>query len=163
MSIDFPSREELKSRGYEKASLDQYDVWRNAHSEAQKLSARLIEVFGDPPRPRITLHVARGFDDEWNLSDERVAELATLDPEQHWMEVSDEAIEHFQEYFNFTDAEGRRFYFPAFLRHYLKRFPLCEYGAINFACDDCLTLDLLSGNQLAFVVEFKALCKAWEE
>jgi hypothetical protein len=119
----FPSREELRSRGYSPESLDRYDLWRAGHAEAQILATRLREVFGDPSKPAITLNVARGYDDEWTLSDERVAELAAPDPEEHWWEVSAEAVQSFQEYFTFSDAEGWRFYLPAFLRHYLEGFP----------------------------------------
>src|SRR5688572_28521223 len=103
MSPPFPSREELKSRGYSPETLDQYDVWRTAHAEGQKLASRLPQVFGSPERPRITLHVARGYDDEWQLADARIAELAVLDPERHWSDVRAEATHTFQEYFTLFD------------------------------------------------------------
>ena len=69
-------------------------------------------AFADVPRPRNTHSVARGFDDEWELSSERIDELAARDSEQSWRDVSDNAIEEFGEYFNFSDAEGG-VYLPA--------------------------------------------------
>ena len=162
MEPPFPSREELKSRGYSRETLDLYDSWREAHGEALKLAARLPGVFGDPPRPRITLSVARGYDDEWTLSNERVAELRAFDPEQHWMEVSAEAVQSAQEYFNYADAEGWRFYLPAFLQHYLAGFPLYQWGAVHTACVRRDHFDLISAEQVAFVDEFLTLCQKWE-
>ena len=157
----FPSREELLQRGYREESLELYDLWRVANSEALALAARLPEVFGDPPRPRITLHVARGLDDEWFFSEEREMELAAMDPEQHWTEVSAESAQEFQEYFSFSDAEGWRFYLPAFLHHYLAEFPLCSYDRVYWACVCREHFDLFTPEQVAFVNEFLALCRTW--
>lgn len=97
------------------------------------------------------------------LSEERFAELARLDPEQHWTEVSAEATREFQEYFAFSDAEGWRFYLPAFLRHYLAEFPLCGYDAVVYACQRRTHFDLLTQAQVAFVDQFLALCRTWED
>jgi hypothetical protein len=157
----FPSRDELRKRGYSPESLDLYDLWRHAHAEAEQLAARLPEVFGDPPRPTITLHVARGYDDEWFLSPARGAELAALDPEQHWMEVTAESTRCFQEYFTFSDAEGWRFYLPAFLHHFLAEFPLCSWHAVLDACRTRTHFDLITQEQVAFIDEFLALCRTW--
>ena len=163
MRVPFPTREELRARGTRKEAIAElYDLWLVAHSEAMNLAARLPEVFGDPPRPRVTLHVARGYDDEWVLSDERVAELAALDPEQHWTEVPAEATRQFQEYFTFSDAEGWRFYLPAFLRHYLADFPLCGWDAVHTACQTRKHFDLITEPQVAFIDEFLALCQTWD-
>jgi hypothetical protein len=164
MHRPFPSREELRQRGTRKEAIaDLYDVWLAAHTEAMKLAERLPSVFGDPPRPKITLHVARGYDDEWNLSEERIEELATLDPEQHWMEVSCESTQQFQEYFTFSDAEGWRFYLPAFLRHYLAEFPLSGWDAVYSACVERTHFDLITPDQAVFIGEFLNLCRSWEE
>lgn len=162
MPVKFPSRDELRSRGCSPESLELYDLWAAANAEAQNLAARIPLVFGDPPRPRITLHVARGYDDEWTLSESRVAELAALDPELHWTEVTDDAIQCFQEYFCFTDGEGCRFYLPAYLRHYLAGFPLSGWDAVRFACENRLYFDLLTNAQIEFVNEFLELCRVWE-
>lgn len=163
MRVAFPSREELCRRGKcRQAVADLYDLWLVAHEEAMDLAVRLPEIFGDPPRPRITLHVARGYDDEWFLSEQRVAELAALDPEQHWTEVSPAATREIQEYFTFSDAEGWRFYLPAFLRHYLADFPLCGWDAVNLACVQRTHFDLLTPPQVEFVDDFLKLCRTWE-
>lgn len=160
----FPSREELRQRGTRKEAIAElYDVWLAAHAEAMKLAERLPAVFGDPPRPKITLHVARGYDDEWNLSEERIQELAALDPEQHWTDVSAESTRQFQEYFTFSDAEGWRFYLPAFLRHYLAEFPLSGWDAVYSACVERKHFDLITPEQAAFIDEFLNLCHSWEE
>ena len=161
MSFPYPSRDELRSRGYSRETLDRIDRWREAHHEAQMLAARIPEVFGDPPRPRITLSVALGYDDEWNLTEERVAELAAQDPEQHWTEVSVESIRGYQGYFIFSDAEGWRFYLPAFLQDYLAGFPDYGWDGVYNACVTREHVDLLTPNQLAFIDEFVALCHRW--
>lgn len=160
----FPSREELlQHKSWRKGAVEElYDLWRHAHAEAMTLAARLPEVFGDPPRPRITLHVARGLDDEWRLSAERWAELAALDPEQHWMEVSEEATRNFQEYFTFADEEGWRFYLPAFLRDYLGGFPIYGWDAVCIACAQEDRLESFTPAQLDFCRAFRALCLVWE-
>lgn len=164
MIPSFPTRKELIQRGTRKEAIaDLYVIWCAAHAEAMNLGGRLPAVFGDPPRPRITLHVARGLDDEWNLSEERIAELSALDPEQHWTEVSAESTRRFQEYFTFSDAEGWRFYLPAFLRHYLAEFPLSGWDAVYWACVERKHFDLFTPEQVAFVDEFVSLCRSWEE
>jgi len=163
MRVPFPSREQLCQQGTRKEVIeDLYDIWLIAHDEAMNLAVRLPEVFGDPPRPRITLHVARGYDDEWVLSEQRVAELAACDPEQHWSEVSAEATRQFQEYFTFSDPEGWRFYLPAFLRHYLADFPLSGWDAVHSACVERTHFDLITPAQVAFIDDFLALCQIWE-
>jgi hypothetical protein len=159
MTPPFPSREELRSRGFSRETLDQYDQWREAHRQAQVLAARLPEVFGDPPRPRITIGVAVGYDNEWNLSEERVAELSAHDPEQHWWEVSAERT--WQGYFIFSDAEGWRFYLPAYMKAYLNDFPNCGSDAVYNACVSRTHIDLLTAEQVAFIDEFVAICDQW--
>ncbi|WP_395739376.1 DUF6714 family protein [Prosthecobacter sp.] len=164
MTASFPSREELRQRGVRKEAIAElYEVWLAAHAEGMKLAERLSDIFGDPPRPKITLHVARGYDDEYNLSAERVEELGALDPEQHWNEVSHESTCQFQEYFTFSDAEGWRFYLPAFLRHYLAEFPLSGRDAVYLACIRREHFHLFTPEQVAFVDEFLDLCRLWEE
>ncbi len=163
MRVPFPTREELRESGTRmEAIAEHYDRWLVAHSEAMDLAVRLPDVFGDPPRPRVTLHVARGYDDEWILTEKRCRELAALDPELHWTEVSAEATRRFQEYFTFSDAEGWRFYLPAFLRHFLADFPLCHWDAVHTACRRRTHFDLITQPQMAFIDEFLALCQTWD-
>lgn len=164
MRVPFPSKEELISSGRLRAEAveELYDLWVVAHEEAMGLAVRLPEVFGNPPRPRITLHVARGYDDEWTLSEDRVLELAALDPERHWTDITMESTRRFHEYFSFSDAEGWRFYLPAFLRHFLADFPLSRWDAVHHACLRRDHFDLISPNQAAFIDEFLVLCQTWD-
>lgn len=164
LRVPFPTREDLLSRGSPtREAIDgMYDMWVFAHGEAMDLASRLLEVFGSPPRPQITLHVARGYDDEWILSEDRVAELAALDPEQHWMDVTMEATRDFQEYFSFSNAEGWRFYLPAFLRHFLADFPMSSWDAVILACQQRTYFDLITPGQVAFIDEILALCHTWD-
>jgi hypothetical protein len=126
------------------------------------MAARLPEVFGNPPRPAITRSVARGLDDEWILTEERYAALSAQDSEQHWMDVPAEDVKNCQEYFTFSDVEGCRYYYPAYLRHYLEGFPLYHYTAVVWAHACRTHVDLLSQEQLAFLDEFMKLCATWE-
>ena len=170
LTKEFPTRDELLSSKQYRAEAvhDLYELWEAGHSEAQELAKELLVVFGDPPRPEITQHVARGLDDEWTLSLERKEELSAMDTEEHWYEVSDAKCINFQEYFTFSDPEGWRFYLPAYLRHYLSEFPLCGYTA---AYDACLNkrsyklknLNQLNEYQLRFIDRFLDLCDAWED
>ena len=163
MRVPFASREQLRQGGTQKDWIDEfYDIWVAAHNEAMDLAVQIPEVFGYPPRPRITLHVARGFDDEWTLSEQRVAELAAFDAEQHWTDVSAESTRQFQEYFTFSDAEGWRFYLPAFIRHYLADFPINHWDAVYWACVQKSHFELITSPQITFIDEFLALCHTWE-
>jgi hypothetical protein len=128
----------------------------------ETLLSRIGTEFLDIPAPRITLHVARAFDDEWIVSQEREDELKAEDPEASWLEVSDEKIECFQEYFTFSDSEGWRFYLPAFMCHFLRNFPNGGFVAVCSAVrqpDD--RLELLTEGQRQCVDEFSALCDSY--
>ncbi|HTQ31256.1 MAG TPA: DUF6714 family protein [Opitutaceae bacterium] len=124
----------------------------------QKLLADLDDAFREVPRPKITKSVARGLDDEWILSDERAQELASLDPEKDWHEVTESDVNTFQEYFNFSDVEGWRFYLPAFIRYYLLNLesPSSDAGdAVYLACTSPNPkFDLLSPAQMKCIKEF---------
>ncbi|MCP5551531.1 MAG: hypothetical protein H7A53_11635 [Akkermansiaceae bacterium] len=164
MTTPFPSRDELRRSGIRKDAIDGlYEIWCHAHAEAMVLAEELFDVFGDPPRPLVTLHVARGYDDEWFLSKERGEELAAMDKESHWYEVTNEQCANFQEYFTFSDPEGWRFYMPAFLRHYLSEFPLCHRPAVHDACVTRRFFDLFSDRQIAYIDRFLKLCRTWED
>jgi hypothetical protein len=163
MRVPFPSKADLLASQLRPQAVEElYELWRVAHDEAMSLAVRLPEVFGDPPRPAITLHVARALDDEWIVSRERGLELTAKDPERHWYEVPAEATREFQEYFTFSDAEGWRFYLPAYLRHYLADFPLSRYVAVHAACAGRDHFDLLTAGQIAWIDEFLALCRTWD-
>lgn len=128
------------------------------HARAQQLLLRIERAFAGVPRPCITRSVARGYDDEWFLSDERVEELQALDPEQRWQDVTQDDVKHFQEYFTFSDDEGWRFYLPAHLSHYLRGLPHHGWDAVVIALTSPEPrLALLTPEQRACVDEFLAL------
>ncbi|MEO5916356.1 MAG: DUF6714 family protein [Luteolibacter sp.] len=149
---------EGKVRGYDPATVCQLQAAEIARSEARALIPEIESAFDGVPRPRITLSVARGYDDEWNLSEERVAELNALDPEQTWQEVPDQAIEGSQEYFTFSDPCGWLFYLPAFMCHCLRKFPDRGWEAVRLACERRTHFDLLGVDQLRCVDRFLHLC-----
>ena len=148
------SSREAKARGYDPATIERLRRDEGANAEALALIPDIEAAFDGVARPRITLSLAKGFDDEWELSDERLAELSARDPEQTWQEVPDESIEERQEYFTFSDAEGWRFYLPAYLVHYLRRFPDCGWGAVVDACINKNHVDFLNEAQLRCVDQF---------
>ncbi len=124
----------------------------------ENLLKRIEDSFAGVPRPAITKSVARGLDDEWVLSDERAAELAQLDPEMEWTDLTADDVRNFQEYFTFSDAEGWRFYLPAYMKFYLLGFPDYAWDAVYDACSSRdPKLDLLTASQRACVQEFKKI------
>jgi hypothetical protein len=163
MTHDYISPEEMRARGYDPATIAQGRIDEEARTEARTLTNDIENAFKGIPRPRITRHVARGYDDEWSLTEERVKELTALDPEQDWTEVDDDAIEQFQEYFTFSDPEGWQFYLPAHMRHYLRSFPQSSHDAVYWACTSGPdNLKLLTEEQLACVERFVSLCHKYQ-
>jgi hypothetical protein len=121
----------------------------------QLLLGHIEVAFHGVPRPRVTKSAARGFDDEWNLSDERIAELAALDPEQDWHEVTERNFATLNEYFNFSDAEGWRVYLPASMHHYPSNLESLSDDAVYWACTSKEPkFEMLSPAQLACVRDF---------
>ena len=153
------SSSEAKARGYDPAAIERIRVAESANAEAAVLIPEIEAAFDGVPRPRITLSVAKGFDDEWNLSEGRIEELAATDPETTWQDVPDESIEGRQEYFTFSDPEGWRFYLPAYMTHCLRSFPDCGWGAVLTACFNRMHVDLLTEAQLRCVDQFVELCR----
>ncbi len=124
-------------------------------NRVENLLLRIGAAFEGVPRPRITKSVARGYDDEWNLSDERIAELQALDPEKRWQEIDEDGIRLYQEYFFFSDAEGWRFYLPAHMTYYLRNFPDYGWDAVYTAlCNPESKLAALSPDQRSCVQQF---------
>lgn len=124
----------------------------------EHLLKQISVAFDGVPRPKITKSVARGYDDEWVLSEERIVELSNLDPEQKWTDVTEEGIKFFQEYFTFSDAEGWRFYLPAHMLFYLKGFPDYGWDAVYSACTSPEPkFDLLTPDQMRCVDAFLEL------
>ena len=158
MTESYVPYSDLMTRGYD-ASSPSGSRYAEMCKRVESLLADIDLHFKGVKPPRVTLHVARAYDDEWNVSQERGEELKTKDPESTWQEVSRDKIEDFQEYFTFADSEGWRFYFPAFMRHFLIEFPNCGYVAVCTAArrqDD--RLELLNQNQQRCVSEFVSLC-----
>lgn len=127
-------------------------------AEIAFLLERISSAFAGVPRPSITRSVAAALDDDWVFPQERARELAALDTEQVWTEVSDDAIERFQTYFTFSDADGWRFYLPAHMSYYLRRFPNPLYDAVYWACTSPdPKFELLSPEQRSCVSDFLTL------
>lgn len=159
---DFITSVEAKARGYDVASVRQYEAIERARSEALILIQEIESAFDGVPRPETTLSVARGYDDEWNLSVERIAELNAQDLEQVWQEVSDGSIQSCQEYFTFSDPPGWLFYLPAFMCHYLRSFPDCGWSAVRQACQLKSHFELFNEDQRRCVERFLDLCSRHE-
>lgn len=75
------SSAEARARGYDPVSVARMEWVEQARAEGQELIARIEKAFRGVPRPRITLSVATGYDDEWDLTEERERELASWDAE----------------------------------------------------------------------------------
>lgn len=153
---------EAKARGCDPDTIAQLELDEEAHAEAALLIREIEAAFAGVPRPRITRSVAVGYDRECVLSEERVQELASQDPEQQWSEVSDEAMQSCQEYFCFSDAEGWRFYLPAYLCQHLREFPHASGDGALYACEAGTHLDLLTDEQMECVIRFLELCHRYE-
>jgi hypothetical protein len=156
------SSAEARRRGYDPATIARIELDELAWREADELIQAIDRTFISIARPRITLRVARALDDEWNVSDERAAELSKEDPETDWREIPEEKTAAYQEYFTFSDSEGWRFYLPAFMTHYLREFPHYGCDAVYWACAGRTRFDHLTAEELAVVDKFVALCHKHE-
>ncbi|MCW1916518.1 hypothetical protein OJ996_23225 [Luteolibacter sp. GHJ8] len=158
MHSSFIPYSQLQSCGYDLSTPDAARFVEMC-KRVEALLASIATEFREVPAPRITLHVARAYDDEWGVSKERGEELKAKDFETSWQEVSDSKIEDFQEYFTFSDSEGWRFYLPAFMCHFLRDFP---NGAFVAVCTAVRRpgdrLELLTEGQRRCVDEFRELC-----
>jgi hypothetical protein len=153
---------EARARGYDSVSIARMERVEKVRAEGLRLIAQIEKALPSMPRPRITLSVARGLDDEWDLREERERELAAQDPEQSWQDVSDEDIETHGGYFTFADAEGWRFYLPAFMCHWLRTFPLGNWG-IESACESMAHTGLLDHEQMQCLVRFADFLRKHED
>lgn len=154
---------EARRRGYDSVTIARIEVDEVAWGEGEELIRLIDQVFVSIPRPATTLRVARALDDEWIVSEERVAELAKEDPETDWREVSDDRTAGCQEYFTFAHSPGGwRFYLPAYMTHYLREFPGGGEDAVYDACIRRTHFDDLTADELAVVEKFVALCQKYE-
>ncbi|MBK1829031.1 DUF6714 family protein [Haloferula rosea] len=155
---DFITPAEAKARGFDPATVSQYETIERAREEALQLIPEIEVAFEGVPRPQTTLSVAKGYDDEWDLSAERIEELRSRDPESVWQDVPDQSMEARQEYFTFSDPPGWLFYLPAFMCHYLRNFPDDGWDAVYQACQRKTHFDLLNEAQIQCVDSFLELC-----
>lgn len=85
------------------------------------------------------------------------------DSESDWRDVPKEKTEAYQEYFTFSDAEGWRFYLPAFMCHYLSEFPDYGWDAVYDACKSKEHIEALTDEELAVVDKFLEFCDSHED
>jgi hypothetical protein len=71
---------EARQRGYDPDEIARIELDEEGKREADDLVRMIDRVFISIPVPSITLRVARALDDQWNVSNERAAELAKEDP-----------------------------------------------------------------------------------
>lgn len=154
--------EEAKARGFDARGVALARYSQEAHAAAVGLLGEVEAAFAGVPRPRITLSVARAYDEEWNLSPEREAQLRACDPEQDWREA-DVSQTSASWYFNFSDAEGCRFYLPAFLKRELECFPFSGRDGILWLFENPSRTALLSAAQMACLERFATLCERYPE
>ncbi len=97
----------------------------------------IVVAFKDVHRDDgVTLHEAIVLDDYGSVAEQQQARL--LDTEQHWQEVSEQAIFDCCSALSFLDAKGFRFYLPAFMIVGLRNFYLDRNG-IRSSCEFHLT------------------------
>ena len=156
------SSSEARERGFDPDEIVRIERAEAGQREADQLRDLIDKTFVNIPPPRTTLRVARALDDEWEISERRAAELANQDPETDWREVSEEKTKVYQEYFNFSNAAGWRFYLPAFMTHYLSDFPDYSWDAVYWACVRREKFDELREEEIAVVEKFVALCQKYE-
>ena len=123
MPDEYISPEEMRTRGYDRDTIARQERLEIARKEAIKLIADIERVFVDIPRPRITLLVGRGLDNEHFLSPARKMELRAQDPEEDWTMVNPCKVQAYREIFTFGDAYSVRFYLPVLLRYELTDLP----------------------------------------
>lgn len=156
------SSAEARQRGYDPNEIARIELEEEGKLEADDLVRIIDRVFISIPKPLITLRVARALDDEWNISDERAAELAQDDTETDWRDVPKEKTEGCQEYFTFSNPAGWRFYLPAFMSHYLSEFPDYGYDAVYWACIGRDHFEALTAEEVSVADKFVALCHKYE-
>ncbi|MGJ8654836.1 MAG: DUF6714 family protein [Akkermansiaceae bacterium] len=156
------SSQEARDRGYDPSEITRIKKAEAGYAEALKLRDLIENTFTSIPKPKITLRVARGLDDEWEISPQRLTQLSLEDPESNWREISKAKTECYQEYFTFSDPEGWRFYLPAYMCHYLSEFPDYGYDAVYTACSSRQQIKELTEEELKILDRFLELCNQYE-
>ena len=131
------------------------------------LLQRIEAAFANVPRPtKVTKRVAREFDDEPIVTEQRRASLYAKDTEQHGKDLSGEDLATYQDVCLWLDEEASLFYFPAFMFHNLideQPFGWCSADNIAWIyCTRPEQLRLFNDEQLRCVTDFVALRTAHE-
>lgn len=116
-----------------------------------ELINQIIAAFANVERgDGVTLHEARLIDD--NCEDRNKYDKARKkDTEQNWNDIPDDKIIDFGDTLPFLNAEGFRFYLPAFMVYSLNNIELSTYARV--AVEMMLTFDVEKDN-VSFAVEF---------
>ena len=108
--------------------------------QRQILIARLKQAFQEVVRGQGTsLREGRVLDDYG--SEEEQAKARKLDTDHHRWEISDKSIEELTDAITFLDAEGFRFYLPAFLTYALRRGQESDWPVGDWAVGQLAWLD----------------------
>jgi hypothetical protein len=101
--------------------------------KAEKIIATISQAFGKVLRGQgISLHEADALDSY--ASDDQLKQARLLDTDIHWWEIAPEQLERFNGVLIYTNAEGFRYYIPAYMtlalrtwqsvRQFRRSFPL---------------------------------------
>lgn len=106
---------------------------------ATEISRKLDQAWRGVRRGNgVTLHQMVVLDDYGSIELQR--EVAKNDPEVHWQQIEEQKLWDFADSLTFLDAEGYRFYIPAFLRSMLGRLAqgretTCFYSGVWYSLD----------------------------
>lgn len=90
-------------------------------SKEEKIIAAIQSAFSRVQRGNgISLHEADAIDDYADETQRRQARL--LDTDVHWWEIAPEQLEKFHNALVFMDAEGYRYYIPAYMTQALRTY-----------------------------------------
>ena len=91
------------------------------HEKAEKIIAAISQAFGKVLRGQgISLHEADALDSY--ASDDQRKQAKLLDTDVHWWEIPPQQLERFSGVLIYTNAEGFRYYIPAYMTVALRTF-----------------------------------------
>ena len=97
------------------------------NEKAEKIIAAIYQAFGNVLRGGgVSLREGDALDSYAN--DELLKQARALDNDLHWWEIPAEQLEQFHTALSFMDAEGFRYYIPAYMTHALRT---CEGGSLS--------------------------------
>jgi hypothetical protein len=89
--------------------------------KAEKIIAAISQAFGKVLRGQgISLHEADALDSY--ASDDQLKQARQLDTDIHWWEIAPEQLERFNGVLIYTNAEGFRYYIPAYMTVALRTY-----------------------------------------